>query len=69
MSGKLKSRKFWLTIVGEAASAVALIYGITAGEVVAIIGGAVVSALVTLGYLKVEGDIDKARVTASQEGK
>ena len=61
MPEKLKSRKFWQSLVGEVAGIVTLIYGASAGETAATIAGAVITVLVILGYLKVEGDIDRAR--------
>ena len=67
MPEKLKSRKFWQSVVGEAVGIVTLIYGVTAGELVAAIAGAAIAVLVILGYLKVEGDIDKARGEAKED--
>ena len=61
MPNKLKSRKFWQSVVGEVVGIVTLIYGATAGDLVATIAGAAITVLVILGYLKAEGDIDKAR--------
>ena len=61
MPEKLKSRKFWQSVAGEVAGMVTLIYGVTAGELVATIAGAAITVLVILGYLKVEGEIDKVR--------
>jgi len=61
MPEKLKSRKFWQSVLGEIVGIVTLIYGASAGEMVATIAGAAVTVLVILGYLKTEGDIDKVR--------
>jgi len=60
MPEKLKSRKFWQSVVGEVVGIVTLVYGAAEGELVATIAGAAITVLVVLGYLKVEGDIDKA---------
>lgn len=61
MPEKLKSRKFWQSVVGEVVGIVTLIYGVSAGELVSTIAGAAITILIILGYLKAEGDIDKAR--------
>ena len=61
MSSKWTSRKFWTAIVGQVVGIVTLIWGAsTAGQVEAI-AGAVITIAGTLGYLKVEGDIDRER--------
>ena len=61
MSSKWTSRKFWTAIVGQVVGIVALIWGTsTAGQVEAIAGAVIIIAS-TLGYLKVEGDIDRER--------
>ena len=61
MASKWTSRKFWTAIVGQVVGIVALIWGAsTAGQVEAI-AGAVIIIISTLGYLKVEGDIDRER--------
>jgi len=57
---KWTSRKFWVAIIGQVVGIVTLIWGAsTAGQVEAI-AGAVIIIVTALGYLKVEGDIDKA---------
>lgn len=61
MSNKLKSRKFWVAMAGEITGIITLIQGANAGEQAAAIAGAVILIATTLGYLKAEGDIDKAR--------
>ena len=61
MAEKLKSRKFWVTTVASIVGIVTLIWGSNAGNQVSTIAGAVILILTTLGYLKAEGDIDKAR--------
>ncbi|MBA7541068.1 hypothetical protein ES705_33375 [subsurface metagenome] len=61
MSHKLQSRKFWNAVAGEIAGLITLFIGVAQGEMVAIIAGALLTIAVTLGYLKAEGDIDKAR--------
>ncbi|GAH72411.1 unnamed protein product [marine sediment metagenome] len=63
MPSKWTSRKFWNAVVGEIAGLVTLFLGVQQGEMVAIIAGAVLTIAVTLGYLKAEGDIDKARAS------
>lgn len=62
MSDKWKSRKFWLAVVGQVVGIVALIWGVQVSEQVAQVAGAVIMMATALGYLKVEGDIDKARL-------
>ena len=58
---KLKSRKFWVAIVGQVVGIVALIWGASIAGQVEAIAGAVIVILATLGYLKAEKDIDVAR--------
>ena len=61
MASKWTSRKFWTAIVGQVVGIIALIWGAsTAGQVEAIAGAVIIIAS-TLGYLKVEGDIDRER--------
>jgi len=61
MASKWTSRKFWTAIVGQIVGIIALIWGAsTAGQVEAIAGAVIIIAS-TLGYLKVEGDIDRER--------
>jgi len=62
MGNKWTSRKFWTTIVAQVVGIVAAIYGASVANEVSTIAGAVILILVTLGYLKTEGDIDKTRV-------
>ncbi len=57
---KWKSRKFWVAMVSQVVGVVTLVWGTQTGEQVSIIAGAVITILSSLGYLKVEGDIDKA---------
>jgi uncharacterized membrane protein len=61
MSDKLKSRKFWVAIVGQIVGIVALVAGAAAAQQVEIIAGAVIMIATALGYLKAEKDIDVAR--------
>lgn len=61
MTSKWTSRKFWTAIVGQAVGIVALVWGASVADQVATIAGAVIMIAVALGYLKVEGDIDKER--------
>jgi len=60
MPNKLKSRKFWTALVSEVVGIIAVIYGTSLANEVSTIAGAVILIASTLGYLKVEGDIDKA---------
>lgn len=61
MKSKWTSRKFIVSLVGQVIGIVTLIWGAsTAGQVEAI-AGAVIIIATALGYLKVEGDIDKER--------
>jgi len=61
MASKWTSRKFWTAIVGQIVGIIALIWGAsTAGQVEAIAGAVIIIASM-LGYLKVEGDIDRER--------
>ena len=59
---KLKSRKFWVAIVGQVVGIVALIWGASIAGQGETIAGAVIVILATLGYLKAEKDIDVTRV-------
>ena len=63
---KLKSRKFWVAIVGQVVGIVALIWGVSIAGQVEAIAGAVIVILVTLGYLKAEKDIDVARANGGK---
>jgi drug/metabolite transporter (DMT)-like permease len=60
MPDKLKSRKFWLAVVAQIVGIVVLVWGTQAGDMVSTITGSVITVLSALGYLKAEGDIDKA---------
>jgi uncharacterized membrane protein len=61
MSSKWTSRKFWVAILGQVVGIITLIWGAsTAGQVEAIAGAIIIIAS-SLGYLKAESDIDKAR--------
>jgi len=59
---KLKSRKFWVAILGQVVGIVALIWGASVAEQVETIAGAVIIIVSTLGYLKAEKDADVARI-------
>ena len=61
MPNKLKSRKFWQSVVGEVVGIVTLIYGTSAGDLVATIDGAAITVLVILGYIHGEASIDRGR--------
>ena len=63
---KLKSRKFWVAIVGQIVGIVALIWGASIAVQFEAIAGAVIVILVTLGYLKAEKDIDVARANGGK---
>jgi len=63
---KLKSRKFWVAILGQVVGIVALIWGVSIAGQVEAIAGAVIVILVTLGYLKAEKDIDVARANGGK---
>ena len=56
---KWLSRKFWVALVPEVVGIVVFIFGATAGNWVATIAGGIIALATALGYLKVEGDIDK----------
>ena len=58
---KLKSRKFWVAIIGQVVGIVALIWGASIAGQGEAISGAVIVILATLGYLKAEKDVDVAR--------
>lgn len=66
---KWQSRKFWVTILTYLVGTTIFICGVAGvGESVSkwipiaeMLGGGLIDLLVTLGYLKVEGDIDKER--------
>lgn len=60
MTSKWLSRKFWVALVPEVAGIVTFILGVTAGNLMATIAGGLIAIATALGYLKVEGDIDKA---------
>jgi hypothetical protein len=57
---KWTSRKFWTAIIGEVVGIVSIIWGASVASEVSTIAGAVILIATTLGYLKVEGDVDKA---------
>ena len=57
---KFFSRKFLLALSTQVEGFAVLIWGLSAGETVATIAGAVIMVGVALGYVKTEGDIDKA---------
>lgn len=57
---KFFSRKFLLAFSTQVEGLATLIWGLSAGETVATIAGAVIMVLVAVGYVKVEGDIDKS---------
>lgn len=59
---KFQSRKFWNAVVAELVGIITLFTGVAQANDFAIIAGAVITVLVVLGYLKVEGDIDKAAI-------
>lgn len=61
MANKLTSRKFWVAMVGQIVGIVSLILGAAAAQQVEVVAGAVIMIATALGYLKVEGDIDKAK--------
>ena len=56
---KFLSRKFLNSLVGEIVGIVTLFWGIQTGEMVQVIAGAVITIAVVLGYVCVEGSIDK----------
>ena len=62
MPERLKSRKFWNALLVEIVGIVTLVWGASIGNQVAAIAGAVILIATTLGYLKVQGDIDKESV-------
>lgn len=67
------SRKFWLSLIGNIAGLVALFGGPalsadTQGAIATVAAGAALMILSTLGYIKVEGEIDKVRATAPLAG-
>ena len=59
---KLKSRKFWVAIVGQVVGIVTLIWGASIAGQFETIAGAIIIIVSTLGYLKAEKDIDVTRV-------
>lgn len=61
MPSKMKSRKFWQSVLGEVVGIVTLVWGVQTGEMVQIIAGSVITVAVVLGYLKAESDVDVAR--------
>ena len=61
MNNRWTSRKFWMAIVGQVVGIVALIWGTSTAGQVEVIAGAIIIITTALGYLKVEGDIDKER--------
>ena len=61
MSNKWMSRKFWMSLAPMVAGIVTLICGAQAGETVTVIAGACIAIASSLGYITVEGAIDKER--------
>ena len=61
MSGKLTSRKFWVSVVSGVAGLVNTIVGAQVANDLQMIAGAVITIAVVLGYLKAEKDVDVAR--------
>jgi len=62
MASKWKSRKFIVSLVGQIVGIVAIIWGSSTAGLVETITGAVIIIVTALGYLKTEGDIDKAKI-------
>jgi len=59
---KLKSRKLWITIVGNLIG-VALIFWPNEADTISginVIAGSIISTLTNLGYLIAQGSVDKA---------
>lgn len=61
MLQKFKSRKFLLALLANIVGIVTLICGAAIGEHVSTIVGSIITIFSTLGYIKVEGDIDKQK--------
>ena len=61
MPNKMKSRKFWVAIVPMVTGIITTAIGTEEGNMFAIVAGAVITILCALGYLKAEGEVDKAR--------
>jgi inner membrane protein involved in colicin E2 resistance len=59
MIERLKSRKFWTAMITNIAGIVTLIWGAQTGEQFTLIAGCVLSIAATLGYVYVEGSIDR----------
>ena len=59
---KLKSRKFWVAIVGQVVGIVALIWGASIAGQFEAVAGAIIIIASTLGYLKAEKDVDVTRI-------
>jgi len=59
---KLKSRKFWVAVVASIVGLVTTIWGQSVGDTVNTIAGAAITIATALGYLFVEGSIDKANL-------
>lgn len=60
MKSKLTSRKFWAAIAGVVMG-LATIFGLDEG-IISTIAGSVVTAASVVGYILMEGSIDKARI-------
>lgn len=60
MKAKFTSRKFWAAVVGVVMG-VATIFGLDEG-VISTIAGSIVTAASVVGYILMEGSIDKARM-------
>ena len=60
------SRKLWVAIIGQVVGIVSGIWGAQVANQISVIAGAIILIACTLGYLKVEGDIDRERVKSSE---
>ncbi len=63
---KWLSRKFLNSLVVEMVGIATLIWGLSAGELVQTIAGAVITVAVVLGYVFTEASIDKESIKKSQ---
>ena len=61
MHSKLTSRKFWIAVITGVVGIVTAIWGASAGQTVETIAGAAMTVAIALGYIIVEGEIDKAK--------
>jgi hypothetical protein len=72
MGDKLKSRKFWESVIGSIVGIIAMFGGPQWNseptvQIATAVSGAVLTILCVLGYLKAEKDVDVARVQSEKK--